>query len=135
MKALSVKQPAANKIASGEKTVELRTWPTKYRGPVLIVSSKRPDIEPAGCALAIVDIADCQPMRQEHVASACCGQLYPECFAWILTNVQKIKPFPMRGSLGLYEVDIDQFSLDNNDRLKIKDRLTKCAVNLAFDIE
>jgi len=39
MKALSVKQPWANKIASGEKTIEVRTWYTHYRGPLLIVLS------------------------------------------------------------------------------------------------
>lgn len=47
MKALSVKQPWANMIASGEKTIETRTWMTGYRGQVLIVSSKQPRIEPA----------------------------------------------------------------------------------------
>lgn len=135
MKALSVKQPAANKIASGEKTVELRTWPTKYRGPVMIVSSKRPDIEPAGCALAIVDISDCLPMGHEHIEAACCSQLYAECFAWVLTNVKKIQPIPMCGSLGLYEVNIDQLDLCDADRLEIMNRLGECAVNLSFDFK
>lgn len=40
MKALNVKQPWAWLIASGKKTIETRTWSTKYRGPILIVSSK-----------------------------------------------------------------------------------------------
>lgn len=30
MKALPVKQPWANMIATGEKTIETRTWPTDY---------------------------------------------------------------------------------------------------------
>ncbi len=46
MKALSAKQPWANLIAAGEKTIETRTWATRYRGPLLIVSSRRPRIEP-----------------------------------------------------------------------------------------
>ena len=85
IKALSVKQPAANKIAAGVKTIEVRTWPTKYRGPILVVSSKTPNTDPAGCALAVVDLVDCQPMREEHTEGACC-QLYPECYSWILEN-------------------------------------------------
>ena len=32
MKALSVKQPWANKIASGEKSIETRYWKTDYPG-------------------------------------------------------------------------------------------------------
>ncbi len=123
MKALSVKQPAANKIASGEKTIELRTWPTKYRGPVLILSSKSPNIEPAGCALAIVDLVDCLPMREEHVIASCASQLYPECYCWILANVHVIKPVPMKGSLGLFEVDIDKTDLDADDRAEIVHRI------------
>ena len=33
MKALSVPQPWAEVIARGEKTIEVRTWSTKHRGP------------------------------------------------------------------------------------------------------
>lgn len=39
MKALSVKQPYADLIACGRKTIETRTWKTNYRGPLLICSS------------------------------------------------------------------------------------------------
>lgn len=45
MKALSVKQPWAALIASGQKTIETRTWPTKYRGALLICSSAKPENE------------------------------------------------------------------------------------------
>lgn len=36
MKALTISQPYANLIASGEKWVENRTWHTDYRGPLAI---------------------------------------------------------------------------------------------------
>jgi len=36
MKALTVKQPYASLIVEGIKDIENRTWPTKYRGRVLI---------------------------------------------------------------------------------------------------
>ncbi|MBE8712506.1 ASCH domain-containing protein [Sphingobacterium hungaricum] len=40
-KAISIKQPWASLIAHGIKDIENRTWPTKYRGTILIhVSSK-----------------------------------------------------------------------------------------------
>lgn len=41
--ALSVKQPWANLIATGRKTVEVRTRRTNYRGPLLIVASQTGD--------------------------------------------------------------------------------------------
>ncbi|MFN5288139.1 MAG: ASCH domain-containing protein [Planctomyces sp.] len=40
MKALSIRQPFASLIAAGKKTVELRTWYTHYRGPLLICAAK-----------------------------------------------------------------------------------------------
>ena len=43
MKILSVRQPWAQLIVSDLKDVENRTWPTRYRGPVLIHSSQRAD--------------------------------------------------------------------------------------------
>jgi hypothetical protein len=41
MKAFSVKQPWAYLICSGIKNVENRSWKTKFRGRVLIHSSKK----------------------------------------------------------------------------------------------
>ena len=43
MKCLSLKQPFANLLAFGEKTVELRKWNTKFRGEFLIHASKKID--------------------------------------------------------------------------------------------
>jgi hypothetical protein len=46
--ALSVKQPWAALLATGRKTIEIRTWPTRRRGRVFIHASKRPDPRPEG---------------------------------------------------------------------------------------
>ena len=43
MRIVSIKQPWATLIARGLKDVENRTWATRYRGPVLIHASLRPD--------------------------------------------------------------------------------------------
>lgn len=47
MKTLSVQQPFATFIAQGWKTIEVRTWRTDHRGPLLIASSKGGNL-PAG---------------------------------------------------------------------------------------
>src|SRR2546425_5277710 len=110
VKALSVKQPWANMIASGEKTIETRTWATDYRGDLLIVSSRKPPIEPAGYAVAVARVVDCRPMRKQDEAAAQCP-VYPGAYSWVLADLRKIKPFPVRGQLGIFEVRVPGGSL------------------------
>jgi hypothetical protein len=106
MKALSIQQPWANMIATGEKTIETRTWLTDYRGQILIVSTKKPDIHPAGYALAVATLVDCRPMSVLDEPAAQCRRT-PKAIAWVLENVRRIeKPFPVQGELGLFDVDI-----------------------------
>jgi len=47
MKCLSLKQPYAELLVSGKKTIELRKWNTKFRGRFLIHASKKIDTERA----------------------------------------------------------------------------------------
>ncbi|MHB1844897.1 MAG: ASCH domain-containing protein [Deltaproteobacteria bacterium] len=102
MKALSVQQPWANMIASGEKTIETRTWTTAYRGPLLIVSSREPKIEPVGCAVAVVLLEDCRPMTRKDERAACC-RIYPDAQAWVLSSIRKVQPVSIKGSLGVFD--------------------------------
>lgn len=111
VKALSVRQPAANRIAAGEKTIEVRTWSTNYRGDLLIVSSASPKIEPAGCALCIARLADVRPMAKDDEAAACCGW-DPSYISWVLTDIRRIEPFPVKGRLGLYEIRMPESAAD-----------------------
>lgn len=110
MKAISIKQPWANLIVSGQKTIETREWFTPYRGQILLVSSKIPKIEPCGCAVAVADLVDCRAMTKADKDAAKCS-MYPNAFAWVLQNVRAIEPFPVKGQLGLYEVDVAPESL------------------------
>jgi len=107
MKAISLKQPWANMIAAGEKTIETRTWATDYRGELLIVSAKIPPIAPAGYALAIAELVECRPMSVLDEPSAAC-RIYPKAVAWVLRNVQRIRPIPVRGQLGIYDVELTE---------------------------
>ena len=110
LKALSLKQPWANMIATGEKTIETRRWPTDYRGLLLIVSSKTPDIPPAGCAVALATLVECRPMTRSDERSARC-RVYPGAFAWVLRDIRRLKAFSVRGRLGLYDVIVDEDTL------------------------
>lgn len=92
-------------IASGKKTIETRLWPTAYRGPLLIVSSKIPRIYPAGYALALAELIDCRPMTDSDEQAACCAR-YSGAFSWFMRDIRMIEIFPVRGRLGLYDVSI-----------------------------
>jgi ASC-1-like (ASCH) protein len=45
MKCLSLRQPYAELVVTGKKTIEIRTWNTKFRGVFLIHASKKIDRE------------------------------------------------------------------------------------------
>ena len=106
MKALSIRQPWASKIARGEKTIEVRSWPTSYRGSLLICAGKKPHgSDPAGVAVAVADLVDCRPFVGGDEAAACCGA-DPGDFAWVLSNVRPIEPVPVKGALGLFFVSV-----------------------------
>lgn len=106
MKALSVKQPWAELIARGEKTIETRVWCTAYRGPLLIVASRRPDVWATGCAVAVVDLVDCRPMTRADEGAALSGRRAGRR-AWVLENPRRVKQVPVTGRLGVYDVDLD----------------------------
>ena len=46
--ALSIKQPWAALVVAGLKSIEIRTWPTAVRGPVLIHTGRTADVRPEG---------------------------------------------------------------------------------------
>lgn len=116
-KALSVKQPWANLIASGKKTIETRTWRTNYRGLILICSSKNPPTpEPAGCVVAMAELYDCRILSNRDEKAACCDCSYGG-YAWMLRNIQRVKPVPVKGELGIFTVDIEPPEIDQTGQV------------------
>lgn len=123
MRALTWKEPFASLMLHGK--IETRTWPTKYRGEVLICAGKQPynsdqifNIcgaeqlkrlpylgEPYGKrttfghAIAVGTLVDCRPMRPED-ADACFVEYWKELYCHIYENVRPIKPMPWKGSQG-----------------------------------
>ena len=112
MLALSVRQPWASLIAFGAKTVEVRSWSTSHRGPLLIHASGR-DVDadgitlPAGYAIATVEVVDVRPLTEADLEAACLEEM-PEgpCFAWVMRDAREIEPAPCKGRLNLWESDI-----------------------------
>lgn len=118
-KALSVKQPYAGYIASGEKTIEVRSRPNKYRGKLLICASKdgmskTGDSNRYGCTIAFVQMYDCKPLseltdeewKRTKLPSYIIQQLKEKGkgFGWFLRDPRKVIEFPVKGQLGIFNL-------------------------------
>ena len=116
IKTLAIRQPWISLIAEGDKTIEVRSWPTTYRGPLLLVASGKNlkvDVDgeiytlPAGIQVCIADVTNCRPLRKNDLVAACMDDL-PDIditgqWAWCLANVRQVAPTPHKGKLRLYE--------------------------------
>ena len=94
-KALSVRQPYASRIIEGFKKIEVRNWATKYRGKIIICSTKKPALESYLCGFALgVVTLDCIVENDFD-------------FSWHLISPEPLKqPFEVTGSLGLFTLHI-----------------------------
>lgn len=132
MKALTISQPFASLIASGEKWIENRTWETLYRGELAIHAGKgtqylsnqliRAGQYPTGAIIATAVLVACVHVSQVVLMdnSDRRKMLVPgttrnwsevarhsHCkgpFCWILQNVAAVEPVIMRGRQGLWSV-------------------------------
>lgn len=106
MKALSIKQPYADWILTGKKTIELRTWKTKYRGRVRICSSGIPFNLglPAGVTICDVELVDVTEYKPEHAKDAH-STWQPELYAWHFKFIKSVKQKKIKGKLGIYDLD------------------------------
>ena len=107
MKALSIKGLYSILIWAGDKTIETRTWTTKYRGTILLCASKNPKSILSGHAFATAELYKIETMTKDHERQAQC-EVYPGAFSWFLKNVKKVPELiPVKGQLGLFEVDYE----------------------------
>jgi len=93
MKAISIKEPYASEILEGEKTVEYRSWKTNYRGDLLICASQSPRMKLSGKAVCIVNLCKIT------------GDEFSE-YEWHLNDIRPVEHFPVKGKLGLFEVEL-----------------------------
>ena len=109
-KAISLKQPWADMVAKGVKTIETRKWNTRYRGDLVICSSKIPNLYPAGYAICMVELYETRPMQKEDEKGACVRQ-YPGAYSWFLRNVRPIRPpIPVRGRLNIFDLELPKLN-------------------------
>lgn len=115
MYALTVRQPWAWEMIHGDKRIENRTWPTRYRGPLLIHAAVAPyrPTDPKyfglvfGAAIGLVDVIDCVPLADVADQPFACG---PWC--WVTADPRPLtQPVPCKGALGLWRLSVDLLPL------------------------
>jgi hypothetical protein len=126
MKAITILQPWASLIACGAKRIETRSWATQYRGRIAIHAAKDQDkkgerirhivaraeqygiIIPEmhfGAIIAIATLTHCLKINESQIyylekdksKELAFGDFTPGRYAWILDNIQAIKPVPAKG--------------------------------------
>lgn len=119
-KALSVKQPYADFIAYGVKDIEIRKKATKYRGELLICSSRygrKSEKESGyGCTLAFVELYDCKPAseltddewKRTYIPEEIIARIKELgcCYAWFLRRPSLVIELPVKGQLGIFNLVI-----------------------------
>ena len=136
IKVLTVKNPYAFLILAGIKKYEIRSWSTKYRGPLYIHSAKVPikeyDVNTVkgisrlknhhisidlmamhGYLLGKVELVDIKKIgddipKPQAALDGCCSIDDNDKYAWVLHNPEIASlTIPVQGKLGLWSLETD----------------------------
>lgn len=123
MKAISVRQPWAELILQGRRTIELRSRPISYRGPIALHAAQKmnienceahsldPDALPRGALIGTAELVDVialdeaqyEALRGQHLSrKPWPGLLYGWCFAHPKRLPESV---PMNGKQGVFTVE------------------------------
>jgi hypothetical protein len=122
VKALSLKQPWAELILLGKKTIETRTWNTSHRGRFLIHAAAHPDLKkmqecgfaelPVGCIVGeaeiagvkeYADLASWNADAEKHRAPL--TEWTKKRYGYVLENVKRLPLKRCKGKLNFFEVE------------------------------
>lgn len=121
-KALSVKQPYADLLTRvvyrddkgqyhAEKTIEVRSRNTSYRGDLLVCSSAKPNIPGrlSGVICGFVELYDTKPVEEftpEDWAATCIPEKDRprKGYGWLMRNPRRVVEMPIKGQLGVYNL-------------------------------
>jgi predicted transcriptional regulator len=120
MKALSMKQPWAELVVSGKKTIEVRKWNTRFRGEFLVHASRNTNKEaerrlgydnlPTGCVIGRAEIVDVKKYKSRKEFEKDANKHFakewwnPKLYGFTLKNAKRTRPKPAKGKLNFFEV-------------------------------
>jgi hypothetical protein len=128
VRALTICQPYAEYIAQGAKLTENRTWPSSYRGPVLIHAGRSHKFLPHqdmgrlarefgrplefGAIIALAEMVDC--LEAVKIRAGLYDERYPQLrdhehvegpWCFLLKNARRLtKPISCSGALGFWRI-------------------------------
>jgi hypothetical protein len=140
--ALTVKQPYANCLVTeaykdengivyGEKSIEVRSKNTSYRGDLLICSAASPTYPgmESGVTLGLVELYDVKPIKEftpedwentripkEKRAKITKG------FGWMMRNPRRVIEMPIKGQLGIYNLVYTKYAIIQYPRKMVIDK-------------
>ncbi|MDE1871701.1 MAG: ASCH domain-containing protein [Candidatus Micrarchaeota archaeon] len=125
MKCLSLMQPYAELVVTGRKTIELRSWNTKFRGRFIVHASKKTDIEACrnlgidpsslangaaigtACIYGVKEYKDRRGFLSDsdrHLADY--GKYRKSRYGFMLEKARKFrKPIRLKGMLNFFDFD------------------------------
>ncbi|MGH9998559.1 MAG: ASCH domain-containing protein [Nitrosopumilaceae archaeon] len=125
MKCLSVSQPYADLIVQGKKTIELRTWNTKYRGEFLVHAPSKIKKDPCkklgidetklrtGVIIGKAEIYDVKiydsvpELKSDYKKHFATEEFLRYRYGFLLRRPQELRiPIPYKGSLGFFNVNL-----------------------------
>ncbi len=119
MKALSLKQPWAELIVQGKKTIETRKWKTNFRGEFYIHASKNFNKGHCdelgiknpltGMIIGKAELFDVKEYKNEEEFKKDFNKHFAKTFVrygYLLKNIKRIKPVKYKGKLNFFEVNI-----------------------------
>lgn len=133
MRVITLQEPWASLIGENIKTIETRSWPCNQYGELYIhaglskISKSDERKNNLACWLqgplhygtifAKCILSDCvlitedfaQQIKEKNPKCFLCGDFTPGRYAWILTDIQMIEPIPIRGKLGIWYADHNNF--------------------------
>lgn len=124
IKALTVKQPYATNLVTsayvdesgtrfGVKSIELRSYKTKFRGDILICSSQKPVIYgmDSGVMVGYVEMYDIKKASDFTPYDwECTGipekdrEPYKKYYGWMMRNPRRVVEFEVTGQLGIFNL-------------------------------
>lgn len=120
MLALSIVAPNGRHIASGRKTLEIRSWrPPRWPLRDLLIVENRIVLtgedqrDPDGVAVALVDVDDVHAWQPSEREAACWSDWQPGLWAWQVSRVRPIRGiFQASAQRKLYDVQPDAALLE-----------------------
>ncbi len=140
MKCLSISQPFADLIIKGKKTIELRTWNTKFRGEFFVhtpskikkMDCRRLRINEktlrTGVIIGKVEIYDVKrydsiiDLNSDYKKHFLYEKFLRHKYGFLLKNPKEFHlPIPYKGSLGFFNAKLESAIKNNDIKLELFD--------------